>query len=151
MGEAIICPVDFVKVNESQSRLVAGQVVLLSFIYLLSLWWPILLFLTIDFFLRGFKLGKYSPLNIVAKAIVKKFYITGKQVDQAPKRFAAKLGFIFSLLILILHLVGLSVLSFGVTIVLILLAILESVFGYCVGCQIYNLGLKMGLIKIIFN
>ncbi len=54
------CPVDFVTINENKARFVALLVFLLSVIFLLVGNWFIPLFLSIDFYLRGFNGGRYS-------------------------------------------------------------------------------------------
>src|ERR1700761_6566859 len=106
MSTIIDCPVDFIPVNENKVRLTALWVFL---IVVLSIFAPPILlfaFLAIDFFLRGFNLGKYSPLNKLSELTVKQFRIGNKPIDQAPKRFAAKIGFVLSAAVLLSLLTG---------------------------------------------
>lgn len=147
MNDLTGCPIDFVKVNESRPRLVAALVVLLSFAFCLTQWRLLMLFLSIDFFLRAFKMGKYSVLGNVAKFLIQQFQIGGKPVDEAPKRFAAKLGFIFTIAILALSVAGYAMAATIATCVLILFAVLESAFSFCVGCKVYAVGLRMKIFK----
>lgn len=147
MANDITCPVDFVQVNENQPRLVAAQVVLLTAIFIGTGWWPVFLLLAVDFFLRAFKLGRYSLLGQAATSVVQQWKLSGKKVDQAPKRFAAKLGFIFSLIILTLSVFHQTTIAAYVAVVLILFAILESVFNFCVGCRIYSIGIRWHIFK----
>lgn len=147
MDNLTSCPVDLIKINESRPRLVAALVVLLALAGALTQWWGIMLLLSMDFFLRAFKMGKYSVLGNIAKMTIQKFHISGKQVDEAPKRFAAKLGFLFTIAILVLSVTRHMPAAMMVTYVLVLFAVLESVFSFCVGCLVYTIGLKMGIFK----
>jgi hypothetical protein len=62
-----------------------------------------------------------------------------KLIDGSPKIFAAKLGFLFSTLILLFTTMDYKLLSSGVGIMLILFALLEGTFNFCVGCKIYSI------------
>src|ERR1700733_5936411 len=96
------CPVDFITVNENRVRLTALWVLFLVLTSFFTYALPVFIFLAIDFFLRAFNFGKFSPLNILSGAAVKQFKIPNKPIDQAPKRFAAGVGFILSVLVVIL-------------------------------------------------
>lgn len=147
MEKLTSCPTDFIKINGSQPRLVAALVVFISLAFCMTQKWCLILFLSIDFFLRAFKMGKFSVLGNTARFMVQKLRIGGKPVDEAPKRFAAKLGFIFTIVILILSVAGYLASATVITCVLVLFAILESAFSFCVGCQVYTAGLRMGIFK----
>src|SRR5580698_10316948 len=96
------CPVDFIPVNENKVRLTALWVLILVLGSLCINPLPIFIFLTIDFFVRAFNYGKYSPLNLLSSAVIKQFKIPNKPIDQAPKRFAAGIGFVLSAVIILL-------------------------------------------------
>src|SRR5690606_42087337 len=89
------CPVDFVTINEYQVRWTALLVLVLTASFIVSGYWFIPAFLVIDFFLRAFKLGKYSLLGQSGGLLVKVFGMGNKAVDRAPKRFAAWIGLLF--------------------------------------------------------
>src|SRR5882724_5252554 len=101
MKTELECPVDFITVNENKIRLIALKVLILAVIYLFVPNWIIPAFLTVDFFLRGFNFGKYSLLAMLGEKEVQLFGVKAKPIDQAPKRFSAKIGFIFSAAIFI--------------------------------------------------
>src|SRR4051794_31778424 len=101
MAKQLECPVDFITVNENKVRLTALCVFLLVLLFLLVPHWSIAAFLSIDFFCRAFNFGKYSLLNRISDTLVNHFSIVTKPVDQAPKRFAARTGFLFCLSIFI--------------------------------------------------
>jgi hypothetical protein len=141
------CPVDFITVNENRVRLTALWVLLLVIASFLINALPIFIFLTIDFFLRAFNFGKFSPLNILSGAVVKQFKIPNKPIDQAPKRFAAGIGFVLSVLVAILLLTGFTKASFILAIVFASFAFLESFLSFCAGCYVYTILLRLKIIK----
>lgn len=96
------CPVDFISINEYQVRLIALQVLVAAVV--LAVWqpWPLAALLLVDFALRAFDQGKFSPLGWVARQGVRWLSLGHKPVDQAPKRFAARIGLVFSFAILLL-------------------------------------------------
>src|SRR5690606_15361045 len=96
-------------------------------------------FLVIDFFLRAFKLGKYSLLGQSGGLLVKVFGMGNKAVDRAPKRFAAWIGLFFTGAITLLYGVGASSISYILADILLFFAFLEAAFGFCVGCRVYTL------------
>lgn len=147
MKETIECPVDFITVNETQVRttaffvlLIAGAWVVLGNIFIIA-------FLIPDFFLRAFNFGKYSPLNIASKFLVKQLALPVKPIDQAPKRFAAKIGLGFATAITVLQPLDYSTAAVAMAAVLIFFALLESVFGICAGCYAYTFYKKLFLRK----
>lgn len=141
------CPVDFILVNENQIRLTALWVLLLSILSLFGLALPIFVLLTIDFTVRAFNLGKYSLLNQFSKIVVKNFNIGNKPIDQAPKRFAAKIGILFSFTIATALFFGFEKLAVTLTLTLASFAFLESFLGFCAGCYVYTFLVKLRIIK----
>ena len=130
------CPVDGVKMNENKARTVAFFVLLLTIAYLLTAFWPLLLFLLIDFALRAFNYGTYSVLARVSDWVIKTLNFPIQLVDQAPKRFAAGVGFVFSITMLVLQ--SLEINTFVLAGILAVFAALESLAGFCAGCYVYT-------------
>jgi len=131
------CPVDFIAVNENKVRLTALWVLLLLIVSLFINPLPVFIFLAVDFFMRAFNYVKYSPLNILSGAVVKQFKIPNKPIDQAPKRFAASIGFILSVTVVLL-ITQFAKVAFALTIVFVTFAFLESFLGFCAGCYVYT-------------
>ncbi len=131
--------------NESKIRLVAFFVFLSAIIYFVTNAVFIPLLLTIDFALRSFDLGKYSPFAIVSDWLVKTLKLPLKPVYLPPKRFAARIGLLFSVAILVLHLLGISIII--LTSVLTFFAALESFFSICAGCYVYSFLQRFKAIK----
>ncbi len=146
MEKALACPVTLITVHDKQPRIVAGFVALLMLIFLFTNYIWINLFLFVDFFLRAFGFGKFSLLGLISGQIVKRFHIKGKGVDIAPKQFAAKLGFFMTLFISLSYWLLGDIITTGFAIILLFFALLESVFGICVGCKIYQFLLQIGWI-----
>lgn len=123
--------------NENKIRLVALWVfVLMAF----SAWAPTLpvaIFITADFFLRSFGYGKYSPLAMLSDVVIRALRISSKPIYFAPKIFAARIGFLLSLIVLAGIILQLSTLVLLGCIVFVLFAFLESFLGFCAGCYVY--------------
>ena len=122
--------------NESKIRLTAFFVLLLIIVYILTGIGPIPVFLLLDFTLRGFGLGAYSPLAFVAGRLATALRLPAKPVYMPPKRFAARIGFLFCLAIVVAHYLDLSTLILSA--IIALFAALESLAGFCAGCYVYN-------------
>lgn len=136
---AHICPVNGEKINEPTVRTVAGFVVILASVGIYFQLHFVFLFLGYDFFVRGFYKKEFSVLRFIAIQVTNLLNFREKLIDAAPKRFAAKIGFFFSIIILVLILFQQFYVAFIVTSILIVCAILESVFAYCLGCQFYSI------------
>jgi len=134
-----------VTTNGSKIRLIALFVLISTVVYILTKLIYISVFLVIDFALRAFDLGKYSPLAIVSESLVKTLKLPFKQVYLPPKRFAARIGLLFSITILILQLISIN--NIAVSITLAFCATLESFFGFCAGCYVFSYLQKFKLIK----
>ena len=134
-------------VNEHKLRLIALWVFLLLVLSVWAIRLPIAIFLAADFFLRAFGLGKYSPLAVLSGALVTWLHIANKPIYFAPKRFAARIGFILSLLLIAATLLHLETLALIIISVFGFFAFLESFVGFCAGCTIYSLLVQLKIIK----
>ena len=141
------CPVDFIKINENKARLTAFFVLVLTLVYLRTGFWLIMAFLMVDFAIRAFNLGKYSLIGFVSDAVIKQLNIKNKPVDRAPKRFAAGVGLVFTAAILVAFFLGLPFVPMVLAVIMALFAMLESFFGFCAGCYVYDFGRKITLFK----
>ena len=135
------------RINENKVRLNALWVFILVTLSIFYMGLPIVIFLAIDFFLRGFNFGKYSPLAKLSDFTIKQLNIANKPIFQAPKRFAARIGFILSLLILTSYVFQLDIAALGLSIVFSIFAFLESFLGFCAGCYVYSFLIQLKLIR----
>jgi hypothetical protein len=133
------CPIDFVKVDENKVRLTALWILVFGIVYLIlpKIFIPTLL--TIDFALRGFKLGRLSALNFWSEVVVSIFKIKPKPIDQGPKLFAAKIGMFICAATVLCMLCSFDVMAYILMSMLVTFAFLESIFGFCAGCHLYTL------------
>ena len=125
------------RVNENVVRLVAGLVLLTAIATVATGWVALPLYLSVDFFLRAFT-GIKPPFALVAQQLSKALHLEVKPIYAAPKKFAAAIGFVFSVVISALLLSGFVDTAKVVTGILIVFATLESVFGICAGCYVYS-------------
>ncbi|MFT4203010.1 MAG: DUF4395 domain-containing protein [Chitinophagaceae bacterium] len=146
MNNALSCPVSLVTVHDKVPRIVAFFVVVLSTWSIWSHSWIVVAVMVLDFFLRSFGWSNWSPLGRLSSLIVRSFHLKGKNVDVAPKRFAAKMGLALTSLVLLLDVLGYFRAASYFAGLLIFFALLESVLDYCVGCKIYQLLLRVGWI-----
>ncbi|MBK7181731.1 MAG: DUF4395 domain-containing protein [Bacteroidetes bacterium] len=135
----ISCPVSTKRVDENTVRVIAFLVLFVSSISIVLNNYFISAFLVVDFLVRGFELGEYSLLRLSAKSISKLLGLKKKPIDAAPKFFAAKVGFVFTLIVLISQLFSFPVLGISTGVVLIVCAFLESFLGVCLGCYFYTI------------
>ena len=123
------------RVNENVVRLVAGLVLLTAIATVATGWVVLPLYLSVDFFFRAFTSIK-PPFALVAQQLSKALKLEVKPIYAAPKKFAAAIGFVFSVVISALLLSGFVDTAKVVTGILIVFATLESVFGICAGCYV---------------
>lgn len=124
-------------VDENVVRFVAAQVIFITIVAIAEQWEWLSLFLTLDFAIRAFTVLP-SPLAAFSKKIAEASNLNPKPIFAPPKRFAATLGFIFSLTITVLIFIQLTFAAYIVGGILIVCALLESVFKICLGCYVYN-------------
>ena len=135
-------------VNESAARLVAGMVVALaSTIIIFEFYWllPVLVY---GFLARVLTGPTLSPMGLLAtKVVAPGLNLPVKLVSGPPKRFAQTVGLLFSMTALILHFaLGLNGGASIVLGILVVFAVLESVFAFCAGCVAFRILMRMGLI-----
>lgn len=133
-------------VNENAARVVAGGVVVLSLVTIVfNLPW-LLIIIAYGFIARVLTGPTLSPLGQVATRLVAP-HLPVKYCPGPPKRFAQGIGAVMSLAALVLAL-GLSLTgpAYIVLAVLTFFAFLESAFGFCLGCRVFSLLMRLGLI-----
>ena len=146
MGINLTCPISGEKRDNSVVRVVSALVLIIitGIVLLAVLISPQIAaivggLLTIDFIIRGFIKPKYSILGILARIIASGLNLPKDMVDNGPKVFAARVGVVFSLVITILYGLNLFIPGTVVLSILVICAVLESVFSFCVGCFVYSL------------
>jgi len=138
-----VCPITNKNINERVARINALITVLLVVSFILFKFWGALVFLAVDFILRGFFDSKCSVICITSKWIVTRFKIGGKVMNAGPKIFAAQVGVVFSIVALSLFFSGFQISGLVVASILGLFSFLESAFGFCVACKLYPIFRKI--------
>ena len=123
--------------NENIIRIVALLVIVTALVTLAYNWVFMALLLALDFALRSFT-KVTSPLAHIAKIVSKSLNLKAKPIFAPPKKFAAALGFIFSILIAVFLYFNLLIAAYITGMILILCATLESAFNIYLGCYVYN-------------
>ena len=132
-------------VNETAARTVAGVVAVVAWtIVVFDVQWLVLL-LVYGFIARVVAGPRYSPLGQFASKVVAP-RLGGRTVAGPPKRFAQAMGVGFSVTGAVLFLLGFGTAGRVVIAMLAVAATLEAVFGLCLGCKIFALGMKLGVV-----
>ena len=134
----MICPVSTERVDENRVRATAFGVVITMGLFLMTGLWIFPAFLGIDFFIRAYTSSPFSPLSWLGSRMVRLLGVVPVWIDKAPKVFAARIGFLFSLLALAGALLGLDLLAYISGATLVLFAFLECGLNFCMGCWVYT-------------
>jgi hypothetical protein len=134
-------------VNEKAARVVAGVVALTGIVILLTGWYWLLAFLAYGFWARVLTGPTLSPLGRLSMRVVAPRLGPPKYVAGPPKRFAQGIGAVLTSAAAVLALgFGLDTAANVLTATLVVAATLESVFALCLGCQIFALLMRAGLV-----
>lgn len=135
-------------VNEVSARLVALGVVLMATtaIALDQRW--LLFVIAYGFIARVLTGPTLSPLGqLVTRVITPALPFAAKNVPGPPKRFAQGIGVVFSVTAVVLAFgFGATTAAYAVLAGLIFAASLEAFFGLCLGCKMFALLMKLGVI-----
>ncbi|MHB1502380.1 MAG: DUF4395 domain-containing protein [Acidimicrobiales bacterium] len=135
-------------VNEIAARTVAGGVVLMSIAAVTFDERWIVLALAYGFWARVLTGPRLSPLGQLATRVVAPHLKAGARfVPGPPKRFAQAIGAAFSTTAVILWFgPGWTDAAMAVTTMLAAAALGEAALGYCLGCKVFGLLMRVGVI-----
>src|SRR5690348_6500383 len=133
-------------VNEKAARVVAGVVLVTVLVILATSAYWLLIPLAYGFWARLLTGPTLSPLGWTAQRLVAPRLAAKRPVPGPPKRFAQGIGALMSTVALVLALTGLHQAADGVLIAFVPAAALESIFGYCLGCKLFGLLMRVGLV-----
>jgi hypothetical protein len=133
-------------VNEYAARVTAGLVVLLALVTAVagSVWG--LLAIAAGFWLRLLFGPRISPLALLSVKVITPRLGKVKLVPGPPKRFAQGMGAFVSTASLLLYAAGAVPAAWTVLGILVVAASLEAFLGFCLGCAIFGLLQRRGLI-----
>jgi len=134
-------------VNETSARIVAGGVVAMSVLFLVTQSGWVLVPLTYGFVARVLTGPTMSPLGRIATQVVTpRLKGNHKFVPGPPKRFAQGVGLLFSGAASLLWATGNLGAAQVVIAALVVAAGLESFFAICLGCIMFGMLMRMGVI-----
>jgi len=134
-------------VNEKAARVVAGAVCLISIATLASGDYWIAAVLAAGFVARTLTGPTLSPLGQIATRIVAPRLGAPNHVPGPPKRFAQAIGAVFTIAIALTALVAHDDTVADVLLVAMIAAsALESALAFCVGCRVFSLLMRAGVI-----
>src|SRR5579885_2818127 len=134
-------------VNEKAARVVAGVVLITVLVILATGAYWLLIPLAYGFWARVLTGPTLSPLGWTAQNVIAPRLGEKKPVSGPPKRFAQGMGAAMATLALIFWLLVGSHTATDVVLGLFVVAAgLESIFGFCLGCQVFGLLMRTGLI-----
>ena len=128
--------------------MVAGGVVVMTLLILILGWTWVLVPLAYGFVARVAAGPTFSPLGRLAtRVVVPALPLQPRPVDGPPKRFAQGIGAVLSVTAMVAQF------AFGATTIALVLvaaiavaATLESLFRFCVGCKLFALLIRAGVI-----
>ncbi|MCX6525786.1 MAG: DUF4395 domain-containing protein, partial [Actinobacteria bacterium] len=134
-------------VNDVAARTVATGVVLMGLAAAGLGWGWILIPLTYGFLARVASGPRFSPLGLIAtKVVAPRLPQFEKLVPGPPKRFAQAIGVAFTVTASALWLAGMPGAARVVVGFLVLAAGLEAALGFCLGCKVFALLMRAGVI-----
>jgi hypothetical protein len=135
-------------VNELSARLVAGGVVIMAVSAIVFGQFWLLIPLAYGFVARVLTGPTLSPLGqLVTKVITPRLPLPAKYVPGPPKRFAQGIGATISVAAVIAYFgFGSSGAAYVLLGAIVVAATLESVFAFCIGCAIFGVLMRWGVI-----
>lgn len=134
-------------VNEVAARLVAGGVVLMTALYLATGWMPVLFILAYGFIARVLSGPRFSPLaQLALEVVIPRLSLAERPVPGPPKRFAQGIGATLSMGALIAALAGAQPVAYALIAAIAVAASLEAFAGFCLGCKVFAMLMRLGII-----
>lgn len=135
-------------VNEVSARVVAAGVVAMAATTVATRRRWLLIPLAYGFVARALSGPTLSPLGQLAtRVITPRLPVPPKETPGPPKRFAQTIGAIISLTALVLAFgFRRTKAPYALVGMIGVFATLESGFGFCVGCEMFKIGMRLGLI-----
>ena len=131
------CPISTRRVDSNMVRITSFQVALFTVLLLITQESFFALVILFDFFMRALRLSNFSPFEIVGNFVLKEWGIVPKLCDESPKRFTLYLGLLTSLFLVIFYFADFTTFTTAIAVILLICALLETLFDFCIGCKLY--------------
>ena len=132
--------------NEKAARTVAGGVALIGIVALATGWHWLLIPLALGFWARVLAGPRFSPLALLATKVIAPRLGRPKDVAGPPKRFAQGMGATITTVGVLALALGWTTVTTVLLAALVVAATLESVFALCIGCQVFALLMRVGIL-----
>ncbi len=132
------CPISTDLVNTKLTRTYSFITFLAISFYLFTPFKEVIYISTLDFIIRVFVGVKYSPICFLIREALKIGNISPQMVNSGPKKFAAKIGLLFTVLMSISTLAGFGYTSIVLGVIFFTAVGAEAIFGFCVACYIHS-------------
>jgi hypothetical protein len=135
-------------VNETSARLVAGAVAVLAVLTIAFQQGWLIPVLAYGFVARALTGPTLSPLGLLAtRVITPRLDIEHRYAPGPAKRFAQTIGAVFTVTAALLYYAAdQHVAAYALVAVIAVFASLESGLGLCVGCRVFYLGMRLGVV-----
>ena len=134
-------------VNEKAARVVAGVVAIIALVALATSAYWLLVPLAYGFWARVLTGPTLSPLGRFATGVAAPRLGPPRYVSGPPKRFAQGIGAVITTTAAVLALgFGATTAAAALLAALVLAAALESVLAFCIGCRVFGLLMRAGLV-----
>jgi hypothetical protein len=134
-------------INEKAARVVAGVVAVTALVALVTSAYWLLVPLAYGFWARVLTGPTLSPLGRFASQVAAPRLGAPKEVSGPPKRFAQAMGAAMTTAGAVAALgFGAHAVGDALLVAMVVAATLESVFAYCLGCKVFGLLMRAGLV-----
>ena len=133
-------------INEKAARIVAGVVAIAGLIALLAPAHWLVIPLAYGFWARVLTGPRLSPLAALASRVIAPRLGPPKEVAGPPKRFAQGMGAAITTGAVAAYALGAGGAVEVLLVLLVIAATLESVFAVCLGCHVFGLLMRAGVI-----
>lgn len=133
--------------NDTSARIVAAGVVTMAVVFIITGNGWVLVPLTYGFAARVASGPTLSPLGqLSVRVITPLIKVQHKMVPGPPKRFAQTVGLVFTAVASALYLADNLGAARIVMAMLVVAASLEAFLGYCLGCKMFAILMRLGVI-----
>jgi hypothetical protein len=134
-------------VDDVTVRLIAAVVLVVGVVALVTQQWWLYAVLAVDFVLRTGWGPSASPVaRFVGRFVRPRVAAAPRYTAGPPKRFAAAIGAVLTVGATVLWLAGATLPVVLIGVVMVVFPALEAVLGLCVGCQVFSLLMRLGVI-----
>jgi hypothetical protein len=136
-ADSLVCPISNERTDHNASRVTCLLTIASIGAFAATASPLVALPLAADYTMRAWMKPK-SPMQRAAAGLAQAIRLPKKSSDAAPKRFAARIGFLFAVAAAVLLPISAQA-AVAVAATLAFFNVLDGVFNFCVGCWMYTL------------